>query len=106
MYENKATANAKKPCLLKKESFEILKTDNQDTRNLETHLRSLSKFYDTSLSENQTQTNRKNRYMIKTLTMQNLMEMAKEVSDQMVLTKAEVIFSSYANRATTKIFQI
>ena len=28
--------------------------------------------------------------MFKTLTIKNLMEMAKEVSDQMVLTKAEV----------------
>ena len=69
----------------------VVKKDNQDTKNLESHLKSLSKFYNTSLSDNETSSYRKNgRYMFKTLTIKNLMEMAKEVSDQMVLTKAEV----------------
>ena len=70
------------------------KKDNQDTKNLESHLKSLTKFYDTSLSDTETSSYRKNgRYMFKTLTIKNLMEMAKEVSDQMVLTKAEVKFN-------------
>ena len=72
-------------------TFFVVKKDNQDTKNLESHLKSLSKFYNTSLSDNETSSYRKNgRYMFKTLTIKNLMEMAKEVSDQMVLTKAEV----------------
>ena len=74
-----------------KKTFFVVKKDNQDTKNLESHLKSLSKFYNTSLSDNETSSYRKNgRYMFKTLTIKNLMEMAKEVSDQMVLTKAEV----------------
>jgi hypothetical protein len=71
--------------------------DYPDTRKLENNLKSLSKFYDTlnkynDIENNDASNSNENANIMKTsLTMQSLIEMAKEVSDQMTINKVQVI---------------
>ena len=71
--------------------------DYPDTRKLENNLKSLTKFYDTLNKHNESENNdasnsHENANIMKTsLTMQSLIEMAKEVSDQMTINKVQVI---------------
>ena len=67
------------------------------TRKLENNLKSLTKFYDTlnkynEIENNDASNSNENANIMKTsLTMQSLIEMAKEVSDQMTINKVQVI---------------
>lgn len=71
--------------------------DYPDTRKLENNLKSLTKFYDTlnkynEIENNDASNSNENANIMKTsLTMQSLIEMAKEVSDQMTINKVQVI---------------
>ena len=76
--------------------------DQKDTKKLETNLKSLSKFYNTlNDTEKNTHENTNINNIINTtmarkkfyessITMQTLIEMAKEVSDKMIISKAQV----------------
>ena len=70
--------------------------DYPDTKKLENNLKSLTKFYDTlnkynDIGRNDASNADENANIRKTsLTMQTLIEMAKEVSDQMTINKVQV----------------
>ncbi len=79
--------------------------DQKDTKKLETNLKSLSKFYntlnDSEKGNNENVNNINNttfarkKFYESSMTMQTLIEMAKEVSDKMIISKAQVTFFKY-----------
>ncbi len=88
-------------------NFGFCGLDLKDTRKLEHNLKSLSKFYDTLNDvdkQKSVASNRQNFGDVSSLTVHNLIELAKAVSDKMIISKAKVKNVSSKNKRNHKIF--
>jgi hypothetical protein len=68
-------------------NFDVIE-DKRDTKKIRNHLKSLTKFYDTFRVFDFENNNVENRKQV--ISIQGLVEMAKEVSDKMVINKIKV----------------